>query len=386
MRAAYLLVPALFHVACDSTSPPAGSNQGGSAGGDASCSAPLSGDHPLSVTPPGHEAGGPYDPALELDPTSGRLWLSYSSVGYAQSSVSTRLAYSNDGGASWCDAGAVNPAASEPSPPAGLAGHPARWQHEVSDIAYDPAAAPEARWKLLWHRYLHVDDGSGDPRKFAHGWIGLREAASPEALAAAPEQKMLAGAAYDLDPATTQYNDAVLGPLPLHVAEVNPALAPCIVLTEPGMLATAGKLYLSLQCIALPPAPMTIVLLERSADGPWSYTGTLLGQAEAQAIDASYTSFAGPELVESGGRTLLLVDPVAGGGPYDGCVGYDVDLASASLLDPTPLFHLRGESGSYQSGPCAYHAAATATGMLLGDVMVSDNVAFFRLWTTGVVP
>lgn len=55
---------------------------------------------------------GIFDPSITLDPSSGRLWMSYSSVNtspnYSSSvywAVSTRLAYSDDDGLSWQDAG-----------------------------------------------------------------------------------------------------------------------------------------------------------------------------------------------------------------------------------------------------------------------------------------
>ena len=62
--------------------------------------------------------------------------------------VSTRLAYTDDGGASFCEAGAINPSAST-TPPSELAGDAAFWNHEVSSLAYDAAAPADERWRLV---------------------------------------------------------------------------------------------------------------------------------------------------------------------------------------------------------------------------------------------
>jgi len=97
----------------------------------------------------GDGAGGIYDPSLAED-GSERLWMSYSAVqpspihGLAFNAISTRVAYSDNRGRDWTDAGVVNASAAVQLPPPHqrLA---ARWEHEVSRLLYDPWAPPPER-------------------------------------------------------------------------------------------------------------------------------------------------------------------------------------------------------------------------------------------------
>ena len=83
--------------------------------------------------------------------------------------VSIRLAFSDDNGSTWQDAGvavstfsehAVGPlTVTNPAPPID-AGSNGIWQSETSTLIYDPAASEAERWKLLWFQYLHADGTS----------------------------------------------------------------------------------------------------------------------------------------------------------------------------------------------------------------------------------
>ncbi len=108
------------------------------------------GSFPRRLLVPDSEPNGFFDPSLALDPATQRLWMSYSGVtGPAGSgAVSTHLAYSDDGGDTWCDGGLVNSSEPEPNPPAEFAGLEAKWNHETSSIVYDPDAPANARWKV----------------------------------------------------------------------------------------------------------------------------------------------------------------------------------------------------------------------------------------------
>src|SRR5215813_4070485 len=262
---------------------------------------------------------GIFDAAPASGPGRPRLWMSFSGVNDLQvggahiSAVSTHLASSLDRGAVWDDTGLViNAATVEPSPPAELSGMPSVWQHEVSRIVYDRRAAADQRWKVVWHRYLLADDGNPatNDGHFEYSWIGLKIAASAPGLAAAPERKLFAGAAYSLRPDVTSYNDAIGGPPEVRLDHLDTALADCVVFTEPGLLATSHALYASLLCVRPQPEESRIVLL-RSVHpaGPWEYLGALLRSSDASTLDPSFTSFSASELAGSGRRLYLIVTP-----------------------------------------------------------------------------
>ena len=67
-----------------------------------------------------------------------------------QRTITTRLAYSDDQGATWTDLGSRINDISEP--PAGSKAQ--TWVNEVSSLVYDPYAPQPERWKLFWHHYL----------------------------------------------------------------------------------------------------------------------------------------------------------------------------------------------------------------------------------------
>ncbi|MEM6731392.1 MAG: hypothetical protein AAF658_07535, partial [Myxococcota bacterium] len=195
------------------------------------CGRPLASGSPIDLPHDGDN--GTFDPSLELDPATGRLWMSYSSVlgpgGSAR--VSTNLAYSEDGGATWCLEGVVN-AAESVAPadlPEAFRERPSHWNHEVSTLVRDAAAPEEARWKLLWHRFLVADDGVAgtDDRQFAFGWIGLKSAATPSALLRAEEQKLFVATGYA---SVRSFNDTIIGP-PLVDFSTDPSLSRCLAFT-----------------------------------------------------------------------------------------------------------------------------------------------------------
>src|SRR3990170_78393 len=199
-----------------------------------------------AITFPGVGAHGVFDPSLE--PDGDRLWMSYSAVEAPKmpacaatgrstiERVETRLAWSEDGGRTWKDAGRVNAAEDVCLP------EPARlgtWVNEVSTLVRDETAPKAERWKLIWHRYLWVNDSNQMNRRFDQSWIAVRSAATPGKLAAAPARKLFVGMAYD------PRHDASGKPA-ARLTDLHADLADCAVATEPGALSTPDGLYVPL--------------------------------------------------------------------------------------------------------------------------------------------
>ncbi len=350
----------------------------------------VSGTYPRAI-PLTAGANGVGDASFALDPNGVRTWMSYSSVAPGPGDfglVSTRLAYTDDGGTTFCDAGEINAAAAIATPPTEFAGIATFWNHEVSTLIYDPFAPADEAWRLEWQRYLIANTGAADERQFQYSWIEERRAASPLALAAASEHKLFAGAGYASTPEVQAYNDGVLGPPEIQFAAIDPALADCAVLTEPGLIATTSARWLALACGTGDPATSRIVLVSDPRTGSWQYVSRLLGETEAQHINAGLTGFGAPALFSAGGATYLLATPTAGE-TYLGCIEYQLTLPAGSLVDansdgqPDPV---RTTMGSGFSGACAYDASLGANGfvMLQADVAVSPPT--FALLETGVTP
>ena len=156
------------------------------------------------------------------------------------------------------------------------------------------AEAPmNERWRITWHRYLHVDDGvaGNDDREFAYGWIASKTASDPLLLADAPEQK-----AVSVQEDTTKMLLRKLTMMPslvnrkVNVQSLHPDLARSLVLSEPGMQAFGGKLYVSLVS-AHPEFGNDVILLSSTSTGSWSYVSTLLTPEDAAGLNAAWTNF-----------------------------------------------------------------------------------------------
>lgn len=318
--------------------------------------------------------------------------------------IATRLAYSDDNGKTWTDSGMiVNKFLDVPivvESPVGsgifvtLHG---TWVNEVSQLIYDPDAIDAEKWKILWHHYLVLNDLPVDDRRlFEHGWIAMKMAATPQELAAAttPEVKLFAGTIYNTD------NNVTGTPL-LQLDNLDPALNDCAVFTGPGMVVSAGALYVSLQCEVFdltvsPPAHLNrLIVLLKCAGGScgntasWSYRGTLLQKSDATAFGFD-DGFADSSLFAAAGSMYLVVTPVQKvGAPwpayYNGCYVFkfaDID-ANPALLQKTGnqlvlIGSVGGTAGSF-NGACGYHASASYSGMLYSELKttVTDRFQIF---------
>ncbi len=310
---------------------------------------------------------GMFDPSVTRDPTTGYMWMSYSSVNTSPNynsttywAVSLRLAYSDDNGVTWQDAGELVPAiertdfgpmaATTPPIPANSSGI---WQSETSSLVYDPGASAGEEWKLIWFQYLHADQTSlfGD-----YSWIAMKTAATPQELVSATAVKLFGGAGLQSD------NDNTAAPLfsPIGttpafqlntditqtVGGPDPAELNWCIFLEPGLLATNSKLYMSMYCADASSIPATGKVTEYvvhfSCTSPcnitnaasWEYLGRLLTPADAQA-DTGDHHFQAPALIEKNGKTFLTVTPVdtTVGDRYNGCRVYEfVDVNTNQLV------------------------------------------------------
>ena len=332
---------------------------------------------------PGTGDDGEFDPSLAVEPGTARVWMAYSSTSREASGlvrVSTRLAYSDDAGAMWCDGGTINPSIVEPTPPPEYAAHVAYWNHEVSDLVYDSSAPPARRWLLVWHRVLTVDDRAPVHLKVEYSWIAARAAASPLALAAAPEEKLAAGAAYAATGAIAAYNNARGGAPAVRIDQLDAAAATCAGITEPATHVSDAGLQLALYCASGAPATSAIVLVQR-ANGVWSFRSRLAGLAEAQAFNAALNGFSAPEIVVRGAATWLLLTPTVDN-VYGGCLGYALDLDTATIAS-APGFGISAQTSF--GGACTFHESLGARGALYSEAHLGEQPTFHMI-STGTAP
>lgn len=353
------------------------------------------------LTFPGVGPLGIFDPSLAMEPGQSRVWMSYSTVepSYRWThehphTIGTRLAFSEDGGSSWVDAGvAINRPEDVTAPFVGRAcgARPCTWNFEVSRLVYDAGAPLSGRWKIFYHRYLLVN---GD-RDFRLGWIGMKEAPTPTALAKAPEAIIMVGSLLD----ETALSGAFPLPVASSMASAGKGLRPtivsareCLVVTEAGFLASGDDAFLVVHCASgMLPSSGEIVLyrLDRQSNS-WERVGPLLDNAadgaalHRQGIPA--VGFSAPDLVQMGETVWLSVTPTFMGFPsYRGCYFFRVeDLSRARLARGAagvrPEHVLVGRS---HHGACAALAGAPAAGVLLSELHPED-AAPFQIFATGM--
>ncbi len=211
--------------------------------------------------------------------------MSYSSVDtsiyYAPSlywAVSVRLAYSDDNGTIWQDAGVVVAPKTEtllgPMPADHPTGNiPANskgiWQSETSSLIYDPSAPVAERWKLVWFQYLHANSTSFF---VDYSWIAMKTASTPSGLSTATAVKLFGGVG--LQTASSNAGDPVFAPIGgAPVIQLNTDLTQSsgganlseltfCVFSEPGLHATNSAVYLAIYCADASTIPTTGDLTE----------------------------------------------------------------------------------------------------------------------------
>ncbi len=335
---------------------------------------------------------GIFDPALTYDSVSGTLWMSYSAVNDnntnlfpTQNAVSSRVAFSTNSGSSWSDVGvAVNPTLNVTITYPGLPSTGV-WQSEVSRLLYDPyAASSSSRWKLLSHHYLLVKDTSND-RRFEHGWLAYKAAATPTGLAGATEVKLFGAGLYDTANNTVSgtTGSPVGGAPVIALHTLNAQLNNCLIFTEPGLLSTSSYLYMTSICVE---ASNFRVALFRCAQpcamtSGWSFVATMLQNTEA--VSLGYLNFSASELFEYNGANYLMVSPegtTGSPGIYHGCKIYKfTDINTGTLQGaPTAINTVNGTDGSF-NGACSYNENSQ-TGVVFSEFnsALSDSFQIFK--------
>jgi hypothetical protein len=354
--------------------------------------------YPAALNIPGVGTHGIFDASLAQDPASSRVWMSYSAINPSVmwptqnfDTVSTRLAYSDDQGATWTDSGStVNDVLDVTlALPAPL--NAGTWHNEVSSLVYDPGASVNERWKLLWHHYLLIN---GD-RRFEHGWISLKTASTPTQLASATEIKLFSGVGYDLGNNTAggASGSPVGGPPAIALdTAISTDLNGCF-FTEPGMLATSSALYVSMLCVKSPTDHRIILLkcdspCDLSSAPSWTYLGTALNDADAASFGFDQ-GFSAPNLVTSNGQNYLIVTPQSTtpfDSYYNGCRVFrftDIDTASIQRTGGVPdiVATVNGDAGSFD-GACTYLPTASKAGVIYSQAFFGPTEKF-RLFMSG---
>ncbi len=339
---------------------------------------------------------GIFDASLELDPSSGTVWMSYSEVlpspAYPESNpevVQTRVASSEDGGRTWTDSGIINPA-QDVSLGAPFPAEDGTWHYEVSSLVYDSGAALSERWKLVAHHYLVFESA----RLFEHGWIEIRSASNVAGLAGATPVKLFVGAGYDSinDTANVTPTFSPLGGAPVLALNTFAETSSCLVATEPALFATADALYASLMCRETGPDYNAIILLK--CDSPcdfgsassWNLVGTLLDNADAAALGGDKLS--APELIAVGTEVYIGVSPVTDNpvvNAYNGCRFLRFTDIDSAAVDVGSVRTVNGTVNSF-NGACTYdEAASVGAGVILAEVDDILGEKEFRLYRTFVI-
>lgn len=364
---------------------------------------------------------GIFDPSVTRDPDTGRLWMSYSSVEtsiYHDPSiywtVSIRLAYFDDNGVSWQDAGVVVAPKVETILGPMTENHPTggipalsegTWQSEMSSIIYDPDPSTPAneRWKLIWVQYLHVDTTSF----FAdYSWIAMKMASTPSRLETATPVKLFGGAGLQPDNSIT--GSPVFSPtagvpaiqlntdLTKTLGGANLADLNLCVFAEPGLHATNSAVYLAVYCADAATMPITEYLVYFRCSSPcnmtsaasWEYLGRLLTPVDAQTATGDH-HYQAPALVEKNGRTYLIVTPVdiTSGDRYNGCRVYEFSDVNSNQLrrnsgQLVEVTRIDGNAGTH-NGACAAYSGLQG-GILLSQFGTKGTADAFKVYKSHV--
>jgi hypothetical protein len=334
---------------------------------------------PVEISFAGVGPRGIFDPSLALDPGTGRIWMSYSEVRDSvmwpgqNTVVQTRLAWSDDAGANWSDAGIQVNLAQDVILPLAPPNNAGSWIHEVPTIVFDPGAPANERWKIVWHRYLQVNG----VQHFEHGWIAMKTASAP----AGPwslERKLFTGSLYD------PINDTIIGPPEVRLDQLDADLNFALVFSEPGLVATADSLYVAILAAGATSPDQEIVLVKLPhASGVWEYKGALLTNAQDGPF-FGVDGFSAPELYLKDSTHYLLVTPQTSD-LYSGTYGFAIlDLENATIERsgglPVPILQHMGTAGSH-NGATGYIPEATASGFIYSEALPTLPL-FFRIYAS----
>lgn len=340
-----------------------------------------------------NEPGAPagiFDLSVEYPPGAPGGALTYSAV-EATNSISTRIAVSDDAGATWTYVGSVNQSedtsvAVASSSQKGCPGNVCvgRLIHEVSSLIYDADDPdPSQRWKVFTHSYLV---GTGDALYRDLGYISLFT--SPEPI----QPFTFAGKVLGWNGESTFSSNGAL----TNASSIQ-QLSDCIVLTEPGALWRPGGIIdLAIGCAtAQPNFPIRIELL-RSFDHAktFQYAGRLLEASDSYCLGGTRDQINAADLFFAGGKSWLVATP-AGTIPgfpdtgYRGC--FVLPLATGGMAverdgngAPVVERFLDSSDGRF-TGACSVAEGASALGYVVHE-LASSGPPFRALASTTAAP
>ena len=324
---------------------------------------------------------GNFDPSFASN-TSSRVWMSYSAVAKDSRNnilkrVSTRLAYSDDGGDTWIDTGTALNDAETIILPAPNASVLAVRNHEVSNLLFDTQANS---WVLLWHNILTtLNPGAMNAeRLFEHSWISMKTLTGPD-TSSTIERKLFVGSLYD------SVNDVVIGApeFPLH--SLYPTeLGSCLAFTEPTLFVDAASIYLAMKCSFGVTGGKIILLQCDNNFSSCNYRGDFINDTDASNLSSTYNGFSAPEFFEVNNTKYLILTPTEGNSKlYKGCLVFAVsNLNSANLVteNGSPKVFLTIPAEGDFSGACDYHDLLD-NGIMFGQAFLSAQPVF-RLFDT----
>jgi hypothetical protein len=297
----------------------------------------------------------------------------------------TRIALSNTGGAAWSYVAEAN------TPEVALIGSsdpvecPGGWClgwliSEVPSLILDPTDPnPGARWKLYAHRYLAE---ANDRLHYAIGTITVQTAPDPQGPWTAPRKLFGLPSASPYTLAGTQVD-----------ASRFPAMADCVVLTEPAALWLPDRIDLAMGCVYLAGGAARIrIVLARTTDHGASWTGItrmldagdadcLPGTTPGASVNAA-NLFVGPDGAEYVSATSS--DP-----GYHGCAIYRVDNPATGHVErtatgaPRVLRTIVADTGQF-SGACTWSTGGGGYAFDLGFLGTARPFRMFR--AGGVAP
>jgi hypothetical protein len=317
---------------------------------------------------------GIFDPSPFYRAGAGAGVMSYSSVA-ARTDIHTRVATSDDGGASWtfvADANAAQaatvPVTNDPLCAGSCTG---TLIHEVSTLVEDPSDTAERRYKLFSHRYL-VLAGRPEVLRYDIGHLALQTAPAPEG----PWTASTAAVGWA---GTSPFSQANVP----TVATDEPELADCLLLTEPAALVVDDTLYLAAGCAN---GETLRVVLFSSSDhaATFTYEGVLLEGEDGACLGGDVPAVNGAHLFELAGEVYLIATPARAFGSgtiYRGCSVMRVaDLAGAQVErtaagDPAIVRRFDVDTEGF-TGACAYAEGASAQGYLVPWADLEAGPAF----------
>lgn len=343
---------------------------------------------------------GVFDPSIADTPAATRAWMSYSAVNasalYSENNrvITTRLAFSDDAGKTWTDAGVIVNDLTE-----GQRGsNDITWINEVSTLVYDATADSSARWKIFWQHYPVING----VLQGARGWIAYKASDTPQNLASATEKKLWAGVLYDsANNVAGGTTDSPVGGGPL-IGMSQFGLQRCLAMTEPGGLANSSAVFLAWNCLqsAPPPNPPSRIITETdllvcaqpcTPENPASW---VLGGVPLTPLDDLYFGtlrISGQDIFFDGATAYLLVSPVGSApvpGAYQGCFEFQfIDLANGKILrdlsgHPQIVNQVQGAFGTF-NGSCTFGQNVTDAGFAYGQILTFTPNPIFNIFLAG---